>query len=58
MAIATSPPDSNSEIKFDRVKFQYLAVLCGNFISSNIVYCILKISLSCLLYNRMCLNEA
>lgn len=30
MAIATSIPDSISEIKFERVKFQYLAVLCGN----------------------------
>lgn len=29
MAIATSIPDTTSEIKFERVKFQYLAVLCG-----------------------------
>lgn len=30
MAIATSLPDSTSEINFERVKFQYLAVICGN----------------------------
>lgn len=29
MAIATSIPESTSEIEFERVKFQYLAVLCG-----------------------------
>lgn len=43
MAIATSVPDSTSEIKFERVKFQYFAVLCGkiNFFSfciSNFIY--------------------
>ncbi len=36
MAIATSVPESTSEIKFERVKFQYLAVLCGN----NFFFCI------------------
>lgn len=31
MAVATSSPDdSMSEIKFERVKYQYLAVVCGN----------------------------
>lgn len=32
MAIATSLPDQTSEINFERVKFQYLAVVCGNSI--------------------------
>ncbi|KAJ6623037.1 hypothetical protein Bhyg_17219, partial [Pseudolycoriella hygida] len=33
MAIATSVPESASAIPFERVKFQYLAVLCANIIA-------------------------
>ncbi|KAG4071943.1 hypothetical protein HA402_006104 [Bradysia odoriphaga] len=33
MAVATSVPDTTSEIKFERVKYQYLAVLCANIIA-------------------------